>query len=62
MQIIFQVETEYGVFCDALYFPDDAIPSDAEIEALKKERVDNWLLIVKSASEENLNIAVPLSE
>jgi hypothetical protein len=46
MQIIFEFETQYGKFCDALYFVDDAIPSDADIEAMKQQRLDNWIAVV----------------
>jgi hypothetical protein len=44
--IVFEFETQYGKFCDALHFEDDAIPSDAEIEAMKQQRVDNWIAII----------------
>lgn len=46
MQIIFEFETPYGKFCDALYFEDDAVPDDATIEAMKQQRVDNWIAVV----------------
>ena len=46
MQIIFESETPHGKFCDALYFEDDAIPDDATIEAMKQQRVNNWITAV----------------
>lgn len=46
MKIDFCVDTEHGRFCDALYFEDDAVPDEATIEAMKQERVDNWIAIV----------------
>jgi hypothetical protein len=46
MKIDFSFDTKYGVFADALHFPDDAIPSDADIEAMKQQRLANWLAIV----------------
>jgi hypothetical protein len=46
MQIVFEVETAHGKFCDALYFEDDAVPDEATIEAMKQERVDNWIAFV----------------
>ncbi len=46
MKIDFEFETQYGRFCDALYFEDDAIPDEATIEAMKQERLNNWLAIV----------------
>ena len=47
MKIDFEFETPYGKFADALWFPDDQpLPSDAEIEAMKAQRRDNWIAIV----------------
>ena len=46
MKIDFEFETQYGKFCDALYFEDDAVPDEATIEALKQQRVENWIAIV----------------
>jgi hypothetical protein len=47
MKINFEFDTPYGTFADALFFPDDEpLPSDAEIEAMELERLNNWLAIV----------------
>jgi hypothetical protein len=46
MKIDFEFETQYGKFADALYFEDDAVPDDATIEAMKQDRVNNWIAIV----------------
>lgn len=46
MQIVFEVETAHGKFCDALYFEDDVVPDEATIEAMKQERVDNWIAVI----------------
>jgi len=45
MKIDFEFDTPYGKFADALWFDDDAIPSDDEIEAMKQQRLDQWLNI-----------------
>ena len=50
MQIVFEFETQYGKFCDALYFEDDAIPDEATIEAMKQQRLDNWIAAVTAPS------------
>jgi hypothetical protein len=47
IKIDFQFDTQYGKFADALHLPEDHGLSDAQIEALKQERLDNWLAIVK---------------
>jgi hypothetical protein len=53
MKIDFEFETPYGKFADALWFPDDAeIPSDAEIEAMKQQRLNNWLALITAPAEE----------
>jgi hypothetical protein len=49
MKIDFEFETQYGVYQDALHFPDDQpIPSETEIELMKKERVDNWIAFIEN--------------
>ena len=54
MQIIFESETPHGKFCDALYFEDDAVPDDATIEAIKQQRLDNWIAAVTAPPTPNL--------
>jgi hypothetical protein len=49
MKIDFGFNTQYGVFRDALHLPDDQTLTDAEIEAMKQQRLDNWLAIVTPA-------------
>ena len=34
------------VYKDALFLPEDHTFTDAEIEAMKQERFDKWLLVV----------------
>lgn len=51
MKIDFEFDTPHGVFRDALHFYDGAIPSDAEIEAMKQQRLNNWLAVVNPPSE-----------
>lgn len=48
MQIIFEFTTKYGVFRDALYLDDEHTLSDSEVNALKQERLDNWIKIIES--------------
>jgi hypothetical protein len=56
MQIIFEFQTEYGVFRDALHLPDDHGYSDAELDAMKQERVDNWIALVSAPAQEELPV------
>lgn len=46
IKIDFAFETQYGRFADALHLPEDHTFNDADIEAMKQERVNNWLAIV----------------
>ena len=48
VQIIFEFETQYGVFRDALHLPDDHTLTDDEIQAMKQQRLDNWIAIVSA--------------
>jgi hypothetical protein len=52
MVIDFVFETQYGNYCDALIFPDDQpLPSDADIEAMKQERLDKWITMLTTAPD-----------
>lgn len=46
MQIRFTFDTPFGQFSDALYLDEDHTFTEAEIEAMKQERLTNWLSIV----------------
>jgi len=52
MVIVFEFNTPYGLFRDALHLAEDHNLTDAEIEAMKQERVDNWIAIVSSPPDE----------
>jgi len=47
IKIDFSFETKYGKFADALHLPDDHGLTDDEIEAMKQQRLTNWLAIVE---------------
>jgi hypothetical protein len=51
IKIDFAFDTKYGRFGDALHLPDDHGLSDAEIEAMKQQRLTNWLAIVDPPEE-----------
>jgi hypothetical protein len=53
MKIDFSFETPYGPFMDTLIFVGgEPIPSDAEIEALKQQRLDNWIASITQPTQE----------
>lgn len=56
MKIDFEFDTQYGIYRDALHLPDNHAFTDAEIEAMKQERVDNWIAIVSAPPVEELPV------
>lgn len=49
IKIDFEIQNEkYGVYRDALYLAEDHGLSDAEIEAMKQERYNNWVNIIEN--------------
>jgi len=48
IKIDFEFDTPYGVFRDALHLPVDHTYTDAEIQAMKEQRRDNWIAIVSA--------------
>lgn len=48
MQIRFTFETQHGPFTDALYLDENHTFTEAEVEAMKQERLSNWLAIIES--------------
>ena len=61
-KIDFEVETQYGVFKDAIVLPNDHGLSDAEIQAIKDSRVANWIEVIEAPPEEPEVIDVPAEE
>ena len=49
--IDFEFETQYAKFSDALHLPDDHGLSDAEIEAMKQQRLANWIAFIETPVE-----------
>ena len=49
--IDFSFDTEYGVFSDCISLSDEefAALTDADIEAIKQTRLNNWLAVVTPA-------------
>ena len=51
MKIDFEFQSKYGVYRDALHLPEGHTFTDAQIEAVKQERFDNWLNVVENPPE-----------
>lgn len=52
IKIDFEFDTEHGVFRDALHLPEDHTFSEDEIQAMKQQRVDNWIAVITAPSTE----------
>jgi len=52
IKIDFEFESPHGVFRDALHLPEDHTFTDAEIQAMKQQRFDNWLAVVNAPPSE----------
>lgn len=48
LKVDFEFETKYGKFADAIWYPEDAPMSEAELEAEKQRRLTNWLAIIEN--------------
>lgn len=46
IKIDFEFQTEFGLYRDALWLPDDHGLTDEQIKAMQQARVDNWVAIV----------------
>jgi hypothetical protein len=57
LKIDFEFDTPHGLFRDALHLPDDHGLSDEQIEAMKKERVDNWIAVVTAPPADEVSDA-----
>lgn len=54
MKIDFEFDTPHGLFRDALHLPDDHTFTDEEIQAMKQQRVDNWIAVVTAPPAEEV--------
>lgn len=52
IKIDFEFETSHGKYADALYLPEGHNLSDAEIQAMKEQRRDNWITAITTVAEE----------
>lgn len=48
MKIDFEFDTPYGLFRDALHLSDSHSFSDAEIQSMKTQRVDDWVALLEN--------------
>lgn len=54
MKVDFFFDTQYGRFCDALHLPDEHTLTEAELEGMKKQRLDNWIAVITAPQMEEI--------
>lgn len=52
IKIDFEFDTPYGVFRDALHLPYDHAFTEDEIQSMKEQRRDNWIVSITTQSVE----------
>jgi hypothetical protein len=52
MKIDFSFDTQYCKFSDAIVLPDDHTLTDAEIDAMKQQRLNDWIVAITAPSVE----------
>ena len=62
IKIDFEFQTPHGKFADALHLPDDHTFTDDEIQAMKQQRVDNWIAVVTAPPAEEVIEETPVEE
>lgn len=54
LKIDFFFDTPHGRFADALHLPEDHTYTETEIDAMKQQRLDNWLAIITAPPTEEV--------
>ena len=52
IKLIFEFETKYGVYRDALYLEENHTFTEQEVDAMKQQRVDNWIAVIENPPAE----------
>jgi hypothetical protein len=52
VSIEFEFDTPHGTFRDALVLPDDHGLTDVELEAMKQQRLNNWIAVITTPAAE----------
>lgn len=60
MKINFTFDTEYGLFSDAITLEDNHSFTSEEIEAMKQERLTNWITVITTPVEPS--VVEPIAE
>lgn len=50
IKIDVEFTTQYGVFRDAIYLPEDHKFTAEQIDQMKQERLDNWITAITTSS------------
>jgi len=58
VKIDFSFESEHGTFADAIVLPNDHTFTDTEIETIKQERLNNWIVAVTALPSDIIDVEV----
>lgn len=58
VKIDFEFDSQFGVFRDALHLPEDHTFTGVEIDAMKQQRFDNWMVIVNPPPVDVVDVEV----
>lgn len=53
IKLDFEFDTRYGAYRDALYLEDNHNFTEQDIEAMKQERLDNWIYSIENPPTSN---------
>ena len=54
VKIDFEFDTKYGMYRDALYLDENHTFTDEQIQAMKQQRVNNWITAIETPSSEEI--------
>ena len=54
IKIDFEFNTQYGIFRDAIYIPENHSYNIEEIENIKQQRLNNWISIVDGSNVQDV--------
>lgn len=54
IKIDFEFDTKYGIYRDALYLDENHTFTDEQIQAMKQQRVDNWITAIETPPSEEI--------
>jgi len=54
--IDFSFNSNYGIYSDAILLPDDHVLTEEDIELMKEQRFNSWIISIETAHEYAIDI------